>query len=265
MRGLLVLVPFVGACAHQASRPSESPPVSDPEQAYTPARDPLIGPSWLQATGAYVVERCNLHAGTDTPTEGDPPSVHVVDAGGGVEVKQACGLVAYEVYTPVYAARFKHEVCGLAEDAPMSDDCSKRFSDMFIARLSERYASANWTAVSQHCTAYPFECNTPLAIERQLLASHNAGIQAWYAGAVAYVQARQQAYAQQQAEMQAQAVEQHREERRRFWANVGNAMSAMGKAMQPPPSVNCTSNTYGNANTYGSTSTYGATTTTHCQ
>jgi hypothetical protein len=251
MRGAFVLTAFLTACAHQAAPAADPEPAPAAVAAYTPARDPLIGPAWVQATGAYVVERCNRHSGADAPTEGDPPSIHVVDAGGGIEVRQACGLITYELYTPAYALRFKHEVCGIADDGPMSDECSKRFSDMFIARLSERYASANWTAVSQHCTAYPLECNTPLGIERNLLASHNAGIQAWYAGAVAYVQARQQVYAQQEAQAQAQAVEEHREERRRFWRGVGNALSAMGQAAAQQPQqvnvhvqANCTSNTY---------------------
>jgi len=251
MRGALVLVCLCVSCAHHASPPAEPEQAPDPEDAYTPARDPLIGPAWVQATGAYVVEKCRRpHKSSDVPADQppDPPGVHVVDAGGGVEVRQACGLVANEVYAPGYVSRFAHEVCGLNDDK-LDDACNKRFTDMFIARLSERYASASWSAVSQHCTAYPLECNTPIAIERNLLASHNAGIQAWYSGAVAYAQARQQAYFQQEAAAQAQAVEEHREERRRFWANVGNAVSAMGQAMAPPPSINCTSNTFGTMTT----------------
>jgi hypothetical protein len=244
-RGTLLCVLVLAACAHHAAPPPESEAESSIPQPYTPARDPLIGPAWVQATGAYVGERCNRQSGSDALSEGDPPGVRVVDAGGGLEVRQACGLVAYEIYTPTYVQRFKHEVCGLADDAAMSDECTKRFTDMFIARLSERYASANWTAVSQHCTAYPLDCNTPVAIERNLLAAHNAGVQAWYAGAVAYVQARQQAYYQQEAAAQAQAVEEHREERRRFWGNVGRAMAAM----VPPPSISCTSNTFGTMTT----------------
>lgn len=167
-------------------------------------------------------------------------------------MRQACGLVAYEVYTPTYLARFAHEICGQSDDN-LDAACSKRFTDMFVARLSERYASANWAAVSQHCAAYPLECNTPLAIERQLLASHNAGIQSWYAGAVAYAQARQEAQYEQEREAQARQAERSREDRRQFWMNFGNAMGAAGQAMQPTPSVSCTSNTYG------------TTTTTRCQ
>jgi hypothetical protein len=241
-RGPLLCVLTLVACAHNSPQPAAELPASEPE--YTPARDPLIGPAWVQATGAYIVERCNRHSGSDVPTDGDPPSVHVVDAGG-VEVKQACGLVAYEVYAPAYLLRFSREVCGIADNAPMTDACGKRFTDMFIARLSERYASANWSAVSQHCTAYPLDCDTPVAIERNLLASHNAGIQAWYAGAVAYAQARQEAQYEQEREAQARMAEQRRNDRRRFWQGVGNALSAMG----PPPSIQCTSNTWGTTTT----------------
>lgn len=238
----LVVLSAIGACAPNTSSTFVARPVPPPEE-YEPARDPLIGPAWVQATGAYVAERCKRRKLTETPTDGDPPRIHRVDAGG-AEVRQACGLVAHEVYTTEFTARFAREICGLESDT-LDDACSKRFSEMFIARLSERYASANWAAVSRRCNAYPFECNSPVAIERHLLASHNAGIEAWYIGAVRYAQARQQAAYAQALVAQQRLAEERREERRRFWGNVSNALGAMGQAMAPAPSVNCTSNQVG--------------------
>src|SRR4051794_20875749 len=102
MRAAFVLAAFLASCAHHAASPTE--PEHDPAPAavaaYTPALDPLVGPAWVQATGAYVVEGCNRHSGADAPAEGDTPSVHIVDAGGGIQVRQACGLITYELYTP---------------------------------------------------------------------------------------------------------------------------------------------------------------------
>jgi hypothetical protein len=239
---LVVSVLALSACAHSGQLDEPQGPSAPVE--YKPARDPIYGPALVQAKAAYVVERCRTKTLTDGPTDGDPPSAQIVDAGG-VEVRQGCGLVANEVYTTAFRARFAHEICGLADDA-LDEPCEKRFAEMFIARLSERYASADWAAISRRCTAYPFECKTPHAIEAHLLASHNAGISAWYDGAQRYAQARQYAAYQQAMVAQQQLSVQRSAERRQFWVNVGNAVSAMGKAMQSPPTVNCTSNTYGN-------------------
>lgn len=141
-------------------------------------------------------------------------------------------------------SRFAREICGLESDT-LDEACNERFAEMFIARLSECYASAKWTAVMQRCTAYPFECNSAVAIERQLLASHNAGIEAWYLGAVRYAHARQQAWAEQQQVAQQRIAAERAADRRRFWGNFSNALGAMSQAMAPPPSVRCTSNQVG--------------------
>ena len=147
------------------------------------------------------------------------------------------------MFSGAYLANFAHAVCGLTEEK-LTEACSKRFIEMFVARLSERYTGADWTRVNQRCKAYPLECNDGRALERLLLASHNFGVRTWYYQAVEF--ARTNAYRAQAAAQAAdlQAQERRAEERRERARAIGAALQGIGQALSPP-SVNCTSNTFG--------------------
>lgn len=233
-------------CATSGPAPEGSTPVA-PWQ-YEAALDPVIAPSWLQALRAYVTETCTrMHSdvGAAGKGGGDPPASHHVNAGGGVTVQQGCGLVYFEVFASEHIQRFSRDVCRLRDDEKLNEDCSRRFIDMFFARLSERYDAADWSAVDRHCRAYPLECNEALKIERQLVASHNAGVRAWYASAsqLAIAQARYQAAEVARAEAQQQELSARRSAERR--RNFFLGLSAVAGALTPPPSLRCTSNSFG--------------------
>ena len=227
---------------------------------YDPALDPITGPYWRQANEAFVDESCHPHTASVvqgapglTPQTadqlGDPPSMHEIDAGAGVMVKQPCGLVINEIASPNLFADFVREICGSVAGS-VSEDCSKRFIDMFFARLGERYVATDWAAVDLRCRAHPFDCRRPVDIERIILDSHNAGVRAWYMRtaeaaranvALQNVQAAQQAMAQAAAEHERQA-----ERRRSVLRVIAAGLHGFDQAATPPPAINCTSNTLGN-------------------
>jgi hypothetical protein len=227
--GLLAF--FLGEGCASSAQSASMTTTAGPE--YEPALDPIIGRSWVMAIQAYVTPTCNKQL-SDAPSEsGDPPALHQVSAGGGITVRQSCGLIYHEVFTPEYTSRFARDVCGIT-DEKIDDNCSKQFMDMFFARLGERYVGADWNAVAQHCRAYPLECTSALEIEQQLVKSHNAGVRAWYdnESQLALAQARYQAAQQAQLAAQQQELAERRSvaRRRAFF----EAMGAMGKAMAPP-------------------------------
>jgi hypothetical protein len=240
MRRPWLVMWLLSACASRAAPPPPTPP---PAAKYDPARDPLIGPITVRAAQAFVAESCR---DGDVPrgSPSEPPSKHTVDVGS-TKVDQPCGLVFNEVFDSAYTANFARVVCGLNEEK-LTDACSKRFIEMYMARLSERYPGADWASVNQKCTAYPLECRDGRALERLLLASHNVGIQAWYYQAVEFARAnayRAQAAAQA-AELQIQ--ERRAEERREKARAMGAALQGLGDALSPP-TIRCTSNTVGSS------------------
>ncbi len=278
MRGvplaLCLLLFAVGGC--RSPEPvSPQPPSSpddeqEPEFKREPAHDPVLGPYWIEANKAFVDESCHpRERSAKEPNEpkgdesdasdassdpkpiklGDPPSTHVIDAGGGVMVKQHCGLVFNEIASPELFADFVRGVCH-SFDGTVTTECSAKFMDMFIARLGERYIAADWSAISLKCRAYPLGCQQPIAVERIVLESHNAGVRAWYTKSTQEVYAniaRQNAEAAQIAAEQARATEQRSAEKRRAVLQaIGAGLQGMGQAMAPPPTVHCTSMTIGN-------------------
>jgi hypothetical protein len=200
-----------------------------------------MGPISMQAARAFVAESCRVGDVPEKPM-GDPPSLHTVDVGSS-RVEQSCGLVFNEVFDGAYIANFAKVVCGLANEK-LTNECSKRFLEMYVARLAERYTGADWAAVNQKCTAYPIECRDGRALERLLLASHNAGVQGWYyqAAEAARANAYRAQAAAQAADLQAQ--EQRAEQRRERARAIGAALQTMGQALSPP-TIQCTSNTVG--------------------
>lgn len=227
----------VASCARTGGevKPLPMPP------KYDVARDPVIGPISKQSARAFIAEDCANNGAR--PSAGDPPATHRVDVGSD-KVDQHCGLVFNEVFSDRYVAAFTREVCG-ATDGVATEACSERLVKTYVARLSERYAGADWVAVNNKCTAYPIECRDGRALERILLASHNASVLAWHDQAV--YSARLGAY-RAQADAQAadnQATARGEAEDRARAQGIGAAMQTLGKSLAPPPTINCTSNAVG--------------------
>jgi hypothetical protein len=245
MRRLWLVLCLLSACATKVAEPPPTPP---PAAKYDPARDPVTGQISMQAARAFVAETCRTSDAPEKPI-GEPPSVHTVDVGS-AKVEQSCGLVFNEVFDRAYIANFAKVVCGLPGEK-LSDDCSKRFVEMYMARLAERYTGADWAAVNRKCTAYPLECHDSFALERLLLASHNLSIQAWYYQAVEF--ARANAYRANQEALAANQllVQQQRErdadERRRVFEVMAAGLHGLVRARATPPTINCTSNTVGSS------------------
>lgn len=167
--------------------------------------------------------------------EPSPPAVHVV-TWKTVPVDQPCGLVSDEVLTRASLAEFVSKLCG----GQASDDCSKRFTAMFVARLGERYTLADWQLVSTKCTAHPIECQTWRNVELWALASHNAAVIAWMNASVAQVRAQENAQLAQEAQIEFERRQAEAQRRRDLIRAAADALGAMSR-----PAIHCTSTTFG--------------------
>src|SRR5262249_31783605 len=147
------------------------------------------------------------------------PSEHLVEQSG-LRVKQRCGMVVVEILADAAISRFVREVCG-GTDNP---DCGQRLWEMFVARLQERYAFANWGDVVNKCKAYPVECKQWIQIELWATNSHNEGVLGWTRTAFA------EANTKYQAEYE-RAYEEELDRRRR----LGAALQAFGASVAPKP------------------------------
>jgi hypothetical protein len=163
----------------------------------------------------------------------DSPSMRRVRYGDTVLV-QACGMITVEVLAEVKVQQFTGEVCG-GQDGP---ECGAKLWDMFIARLGERYVFADWKKVTTKCRAHPIECKTWSSIELWAMDSHNDGVKQWASEEFDETNKRYAAEFER-----AYAEESERRQR------IGDAFAAMGKAIAPPPRINCTANTYGTTTT----------------
>lgn len=173
------------------------------------------------------------------------PQTHQIDVMG-IAVVQPCGLVATALSYSAYKNRFDAESCqGIA---PLA--CEQKYSEMFSARLSLRYPSADWERVEILCRAYPMECGNQVSLEEWVLESHNTGVDAWHSEQ-AKAHAKVQRQQDQRALEAAQEAEAYEDERRR---RVGLAiLRGFQAATTPKPTVQCRS------------TTLGTTTTTSCQ
>lgn len=159
------------------------------------------------------------------------PSMHVLHNKAGQQVRQGCGMVAAGMENPEARARFVESACHGMDDAR----CSEIMSKAFFARMGERYAHVNWSAVGRKCDAYPDQCANWDAVERWVITSHNEGV--WE------IARQMQADASvQYAIDRAQAEQAEREDKRA----IGRALQGMSDGMKPKPTVNCTSTGYGN-------------------
>ena len=105
-----------------------------------------------------------------------PPSVHLVEPSSSIydhpPLEEPCGLVANEVATAAYTTRFADALCGGVVDQA----CTQKFSEMFFARLTERYKRADFGMLSLRCKAHPIECANIREFEIWTLTSHNEGV-----------------------------------------------------------------------------------------
>jgi hypothetical protein len=142
----------------------------------------------------------------------------------GVRVQQACGLVT----TDATAESFAKYASACQSEAGA---CLERYVAMYLARVSERYPYADAKWIDNHCTGYPDDCASLGQVELLHLNSHNKVVaDAW------------------RAQTQLVVAQTELEDARRRQAiarSVGNAFQAVGRAMQQPTTVNCTSSSYG--------------------
>lgn len=211
MRVLVGLVICVASCVAVEEKQVETARQSDESAIHE------------YAVSHMVAATCQAEKGP--PGRPSFPAMQRVHAGAAI-VQQPCGLVVAELSTDASLNRFVTAVCpGVAPD-----ECSKRFVQMFLARLGERYPYANWQVITQHCEAYPVDCRQWLTLESWVLESHNATLIRW----------AQDSYRVRNAQAAAQLEAIHREESQRasaFLAAVANGLS--------PPQVRCTSTMMG--------------------
>ncbi len=171
----------------------------------------------------------------DGSQEPSDPSTHRVQVhSNGVSVQQPCGMVVVEILSDEAITTFLKKVCG----GTNSPECAQQHQDMFLARLEERYAFANWGLVLNKCKAYPIECKRWMNIEFWATESHNEGVLEW----------ARTAFAQSNEYYQAQYEQAYAEERERR-QEIGVAAQAFAAAFAPKPSINCTTNTFGSTST----------------
>jgi hypothetical protein len=184
----------------------------------------------IDRVGAMGQSKLIMSFCSEDMDEFSKPSQHVVTRENGTRVTQPCGMVAMEILAQDSIAAFIRDVCG-GTDSP---ECGKAHWEMFLARLQERYAFADWSWVLNKCKAYPVECKQWTWIELWATESHNEGVIGWTRSTMSQTNDRYQAAYDR-------AYLEEVEERRR----VGAALSAFGSAMAPKPAVHCTSNTFG--------------------
>ena len=155
-----------------------------------------------------------------------------------VFAEQPCGLVVNDILEPAEVDRFVAGVCKGERDA----DCDRAATDMFVARMSERYEHTDWQSVLNKCKAYPIECQQWEQLERWVLKSHNDWVAAWANAEIQRVQ--QQAAAYSYAQYQQQLAQEA--DRRKA---IAEGFQAMARSLARKPTIHCTSNTYGYSTT----------------
>lgn len=156
--------------------------------------------------------------------------------GTGVLVKDGithrCGSVWVDISTEKARAEFLSAVCGGVND----ESCGKSYSKMFLARLTERYTFADWTAMLRKCDAYPVECRNWGNVERWALDTHNDEV-------IKRAQRAAEATNQRYVEAQQRAIAEQQESNRKAALILSGALE--GLAAPQKNTLNCTSNTYG--------------------
>jgi hypothetical protein len=104
----------------------------------------------------------------------DPPGKREVVFDGDF-AEQPCGLIAIEVGSEKFRQRFVRRLCADG----VTEKCGKQYTDMFLARLTQRYTFADWQQLYLQCRAYPIECGEFITLEQWIVASHNTGLRAW--------------------------------------------------------------------------------------
>jgi hypothetical protein len=198
MRSVVLLLAVVSAvgCAHkQDKEPTQSSAVGD-YLAHAALDD-------AAAQMALLEERWRA----DCPAE--------------AKVRFRCGLVFDDVTAEPAIAEFTGEICKADGLAP--DDCKARWTDMYVARLVERYYLVDAARLDVHCRAYPVKCRKLRPLEEWVLKEHNKVAQERYEDRLARARkvAAEEARAEREAEIQAA-----REDAERKKAFVGAIQAA---------------------------------------
>lgn len=176
---------------------------------YEPTPDPAVA----ELTQRYMPQVVRAMCG-DLLT---PPDTVLSDLDG-VTVEQPCGLVVVD-FIGDRLVQLVTERCGQAPDSA----CVKSVSDMFLARVTERYTRADGAWVSNHCTGYPEECDSEAKIETMFLKSHNASVVAEWQGELDRIGAERQHARAVQIATARLAQEQAAQARKDAWIQLGAA------------------------------------------
>jgi hypothetical protein len=134
------------------------------------------------AAAAMIAPACN------GSREATAPATHQIAIAGRF-VNQACGMLTVDLSRPAFLDEFAASSCGGSFD----ETCSTTYSDMFWARLHERYTQADWDWVLNRCKAYPDKCQEQFWIESWAVESHNVSVSEWSRQAALHERARQAA------------------------------------------------------------------------
>lgn len=181
----------------------------------------------------------------DSSTSPAPPSSRPI-AYKGQKGRQPCGLIFIEITSERYVKNFIRDVCN-GQDGP---ECNSSFLKMFLARMNERYAFADWASLLNKCQAYPVECTRWIKLEYWAISSHNTGVADWTRRNAYEADARHRAQAER-------AYEAEAERRKNIAAAIQGFGEGLTKASSPQSttqpesqrSVNCTSQTVGSMTT----------------
>lgn len=115
-----------------------------------------------------------------------------------------------EVNTKENIDTFIKEICNNVKN----DECTKKFNDMFFARLEKFYPLVNWAILNTDCKAYPMDCKDHFSIEIMVIKSHNRTVE----------NEKQRSIAQEEVDFDAK--------KRAGWAAFGQAMQQQNQQMQ---------------------------------
>jgi hypothetical protein len=204
-----VLGLLVAGCQPVARAPIQASAVVVPA-------NPAVGSIHAVAAAAMIAPTCNGQR------EATRPATHQIAIAGRF-VNQACGMLTIDVSQPAFVEAFTASSCGGTFD----ETCGQTYSDMFWARLHERYSQADWDWVLNRCKAYPDQCQQQFWIESWAVESHNIAVSEWSRQAVEHQRAQQAAIDEARLQRQIAFNQQ------RALANRVIALSALRALVSP--------------------------------
>ena len=135
---------------------------------------PVAGDQVAAIAGPKLIaSRCDGSAGWTRPSYQEVQGL-------GVRTLQQCGMVAVAVLADEAVRGFVHEVCAGAA----GPGCRRALWRMFLARLQDRYAFADWRRIGTQCRLHPRSCRGWIEIELRAARSHNQAVLRWTSAAL---------------------------------------------------------------------------------